>query len=329
MDSNRVNVVGWYNKKNCGDESYKEAFPKLFPQYDFVFSDCIVKDADAYVIGGGDVLTKKLLQSFAKVDKPKHIMSVTVSEDFDPELLKGYRTIIVRDKNSRERLEKIGIDVLMYPDFSFCLDYNKERGHALVQELFAANKHDLYHKKIGIVINGHLLPPYGASAFEQSRFERFAFDLAIAIDQIPASFVFIPFSTKQPWDDRISNGIVASRCKWWRKNAIFFSELGVTNTLDILSSCDAVISTRLHSSIFSTATEVPFVDITHNHKNKYFLETIGYQKNSIGFADFNSTKMVSLTKGLISDTNNSEEIGSIASMNKFLLNELKKNMLIT
>jgi len=329
MDSNRVNIVGWYNRKNCGDESYKEAFPRLFPQYDFVFSDCPVKDADAYIIGGGDVLTKKLLQTFTAIDKPKHIMSVTVSEDFDSQLLKGYRTIIVRDKNSRERLLKSGVDSLLYPDFSFCLDYNKERGHALVQKLFAANKHELYHKKIGIVINGHLLPPHGASAFEQSRFERFAFDLSIAIDQTPASFVFIPFSTKQPWDDRISNGIVASRCKWWKKNAIFFDDLSVTDTLDIISSCDSVISTRLHSSIFSTATEVPFIDITHNHKNRYFLETIGYQKNSIGFADFSSTKMVSLAKNLLSDTNNNEEIGSIASMNKFLLNELKKNMLLT
>jgi len=329
MDSNRVNIIGWYNRKNCGDESYKEAFPKLFPQYDFVFSDCPVKNADAYIIGGGDVLTKKLLQSLLSIDKPKHIMSVTVSEDFSPDLLKGYRTIIVRDKNSRERLKKIGIEALLYPDFSFCLDYNKERGHALVQDLFTINKHELYQNKIGIVINGHILPPHGASAFEQSRFERFAFDLAIAIDQIPASFVFIPFSTKQPWDDRISNGIVASRCKWWKKNAIFFDDLSVKDTIDIVSSCNAFISTRLHSSIFSTATEVPFIDITHNHKNKYFLETIGYQKNSIGFTDFSSAKMVSLAKNLLSNSSNNEEIGSISSMNKFLLNELKKNMLLT
>lgn len=328
MDSNKINVVGWYNKKNSGDESYKKAFPKVFPNYSFVFTEQPIKDADAYIIGGGDILTDSLLKTFLKIEKPKHIMSVTVSKDFDSSLFKGFRTIIVRDINSQKTLLKNKVESIVYPDFSFALEHNKDNGSSIINSLFQKEKRDLYHKKIAIVINAHLLPPYGATAFEYARFERFAFDMAIGIDETPASFIFIPFSTKQPWDDRISNGIVASRCKWWKKNIIIFDEFSVQDTIDTISACDAVVSSRLHSSIFSATTEVPFVDITHSHKNRYFLKTINYEKASIGFSDFNPSKMTSMLKESINNKNKSEEIGSIASLNKLLLNELKKNMLL-
>jgi len=328
MDSNQINVVGWYNKRNCGDESYKEAFPKVFPNYSFIFTEQPIKNADAYIIGGGDVLTKKLLETFSKIDKPKHIMSVTVSQDFDKSLFNGFRTIIVRDKQSQKTLSKNKVDSLLYPDFSFALDYDKEKGEDIIKSLFQKDNRDLYGKKIAIVVNAHLLPTYGATAFENARFDRFAFDLAIGTDETPASFIFIPFSTKQPWDDRISNAIVANRCKWWKKNVIVFEEMSVQNIINIISACDGVVSSRLHSSIFSATTEVPFVDITHNHKNKYFLETIKYEKASIGFSDFNMLKMSSMLKSIINDKNKKEEIGSITSINKLLLNEIKKNMLL-
>ncbi len=329
MDSNTVNVVGWYSKSNCGDESYKLAFPKIFPDYNLVFSDWPIKDADAYIIGGGDILTTKLLDKFASINKPKHIMSVTVSKKQDKEKFNGFRTIIVRDQESVKRLSEIGVECLLYPDFSFILEGNKEKGASLIEEHFIKNRNDLYQKKVAIVINGHLVPPHGTTAYEQSRFDRFCFDLSIAIDETPASFIFVPFGTKQPWDDRISNGMVAVKCKWWKKNCMIYNELDVQETLDIISASDAVVSTRLHSSIFSCATETPFLDITHSHKNKYFLETIKYEKASIGYEDFNITKAKSILKNAIFNTEAKEEIGSLVSINKLLLGELNKRIILT
>jgi polysaccharide pyruvyl transferase WcaK-like protein len=329
MDSNKINVVGWYGKKNTGDESYKLAFPKIFTNYEFIFSENPIENADGYILGGGDVLTTKILEKFTKINKPKHIMSVTVSKNFDKNLLEGFRTIVVRDEASRNRLTNLNINPILAPDFSFILEYDRENGKRIIENLFSKEKHDLYNKKIAIIVNGHLVPPHGATAFEQSRFDRFAFDLSIGIDETPASFIFIPFGFKQPWDDRIANSIIASKCKWWKKNIICYEEMKVQEILDIISACDGVVSSRLHSSIFSAATEVPFIDITHNHKNKYFLETIKYEKASIGFIDFNLNRLTNMLKNIIHNTSASEEIGSIVSINKIILNELNKNILLS
>jgi polysaccharide pyruvyl transferase WcaK-like protein len=329
MGGNQVNVVGWYGKRNCGDESYKLAFPCVFPEYEFVFSDQPIEKADAYILGGGDILNNSLLAKFQNIKKPKHVMSVTASSKIEKKMLDGFRTIIVRDTASHANLKSIGVDALLYPDFSFALSYNKERGAQLIKSFFDKEKHDLYDKKVVVVMNGHMVPYHAAPAYEYARLDKLCYDLAISLDQTPASFIFIPFGTKAPWDDRLPNGIVASRCKYWKKNVMVYDELGVQDILDMISGSHAVISSRLHSSIFSATCERPFVDITHSHKNRYFLETIGYKKASIGYDSFNSTQMTTMLKHAIFDRNAAEEIGSIVSLNKFLLTGLSKSILLT
>lgn len=329
MDSNKmnkVNVVGWYNQRNAGDESYKISFPMLFPDYQFTFSEKILDEYDIYILGGGDCLNENILNKFSKITKPKHIMSVTVSKEFDPKLFDNYKNIIVRDEESCRLLSKIGIKSELYPDFSVCLEYSAYRGNRLINWMYNRDGHDLYNKKIAIVINSHLLPLHNSPSYENSRFEKFANDLAITIDNVPASFIFIPFSTKQPWDDRISNGIVSHKCKWWKKNITILNEMTVRDTIDILSACDACISSRLHSSIFSAITEVPFIDVSHSHKNKYFLNTIKYEKASFGYIDYNPVKSISYLKELLIDDTKSYEIGSIMSLHKLMLKEMQKRI---
>jgi len=293
--SDCINVVGWYNKKNCGDESYKEAFRKVFPNRNFVFSTTPINDASAYIIGGGDVLTEDLLKRFASIDKPKHIMSVTISKEFDKSLFDNFKTIIVRDLESQSKLHKIGIESALYPDFAFSLTYNRDNGKRLIQDLFQKENRDCYEKIVAIIINGHLLPPRECSLVTKTKFDNFLYEVALALDNVAASFLFIPFGTKEPWDDRVCNSMVGSKCKYWKKNLISYNEYSVQDTIDIISACDGVISTRLHSSIFSVLCEVPFVDITHNHKNKAFLQTIGQSQKSI---EYSETTINSLTNAI-------------------------------
>src|SRR5207249_4018803 len=101
-------------------------------------------------------------------------------------------------------------------------------------------------------------------------FTKFSYDLAWVSDNTACSFVFMPFGTEMPHDDRTSNAFVSSRIKFWQKNSVIYDKLTVQETLDLVSACDAMISTRLHSSIFSVLAGVPLLDVTHNHKNKWF-----------------------------------------------------------
>ena len=71
---NNILVLGWYGKHNIGDESYKLAIPKLFPEASVTFSDYIdkklIEKNDQFIMGGGDIISPKFLQEFNKINKP-------------------------------------------------------------------------------------------------------------------------------------------------------------------------------------------------------------------------------------------------------------------
>ncbi len=328
MDSNKVNVVGWYNKKNVGDESYKLSFKNIFPNYDFTFSENPIKGHSAYILGGGDIVTEQNLKKFINIQEPKHIMSVTISSNIEPNLLKPFRNIIVRDNKSQEKLKNIGFDSFLFPDFGFCLSGDESAGNEIIKKQFENSSSDLYAKKIAIVVNSHILPTYTCESHIKSRFDKFCYDLAITIDQTPASFVFVPFGTKMPWDDRITNAAVHSKCKYWKKNSVFFEELSFQSILDIFSACDAIVSTRLHSSIFSISCEKPFLDITHSHKNSQLLETLSLKELSINYNEYSTEKGSLFIKHLLNNNEVKNKVSSINSMNLYALSNLKSKIII-
>ena len=66
MDRAKIGVVGWYGHGNIGDESYRLSFPKVFPQYDFVFTEKVQEPfMPAYVLGGGDIIS--MIPRFAEM----------------------------------------------------------------------------------------------------------------------------------------------------------------------------------------------------------------------------------------------------------------------
>lgn len=292
----KIHTVGWYGCNNLGDESYKLSFPILFPEHSFTFSQKLVP-ADAYIVGGGDVVHGrylKLLQS----EKNKHIMSATLSNVVD---IKDYKSIALRDLRSMEFSKKCGVKAELIPDFAFAFTSNAARGKQLIDQIFAAEGQERYERVIATTINGFLLPSHNTLDRESQHFHNLSYELSHAIDFTSASFIFLPFGSEMPTDDRIANMWISSKCKFHKKNLCVLNRLSVQDTLDIMAASDAVVSTRLHSSIFSCVAGVPFIDITHNHKNESFLETIGY-KNSIPYRGFSSIKFLEMISSILSDS---------------------------
>lgn len=286
MDRYRVNVLGWYDHANCGDEAYKLAFPNLFPEYDFTFSDRVLDGFDGYVLGGGDTVNEFFLNSLLSINRPKQILSATIPDNIDPSLFKQFRVIGARDNDSLKTLSSKGLKGTYTPDFGLRLTGNAENGKRIIQEVFREENHELYSKVVGVVINSHLAPQHGSLAFDYARFEHFCYEMAKLMDHTCASFLFIPFGYRMPWDDRAANAMMANRCKFWKKNTVVYRSLTVSETLDVVSGLDALISTRLHSSIFACSNRTPFLDITHNHKNKRLLDTLNYSEASILYNSF-------------------------------------------
>lgn len=304
MKKPTICVTGWYDHGNCGDESYKISFCNIFPHYEFIFSDQIIDNCDGYILGGGDVVTSHVLQNFQKISKPKHILSAAIPDSVDLNCLLNFQTIGTRDKESWIKLLNSKISAIYTPDFGFTLKGDPFKGKSIITNLFKNEKHDLYSKTIGIIINAHLIPTNDSNANKFIKFEHFCMDLSAMIDDTCASFVFIPFGYDMPWDDRATNSIIASRCKFWKKNIVIYDKLSIQQTLDIIASLDMIISTRLHSTIFSISNNIPFLDITHNHKNKNILQDNDLLNYSINYKSFSKDFGIKYVTNILKDSTN-------------------------
>jgi polysaccharide pyruvyl transferase WcaK-like protein len=320
----KVGVVGWYGHNNVGDEAYKSAFPKLFPQCDFVFAESPTDDIETWILGGGDVVTSSNVEAFRPLKK-KHIMSATVSRPYD---LTGFGTVAVRDYRSVETIKSRGAGRVLYvPDFAFALSGDAARGRRLITSQFEKDGADLYSKVVVVVINGYLAGEHSVVAKNYSTFQTVSFQLAEVADNTSASFFFVPFGCGMPTDDRVTNGWVAGKCKFWQKNAVAYNPLSVQDALDVMAAADAVVSTRLHSSVFSCVCGTPFIDVTHNHKNERFLETIEWNEYSADYRGFDTMSVMASLEDMLSRRGElAEKLTAISRRQKLLLAEFAQGV---
>lgn len=277
----KINVLGWYNHGNIGDESYKLSFPIIFPNHEFIFSDKLKGNEEIVILGGGNVLSEHFLHLLNKVNCKKLCMSVGVTEFKEINCEKIY----VRDINS---LNLIPNSIYM-PDFAFALKPNAENGKNLIKNIFKDN--ELWNRLILCIPNAHLVDTLNSLSRDNITYQNFCYNFAKFVDETPASFLFMPFGRQMPWDDRVVCGNIASKCKFWKKNVVLFDQISVQDSLDIIAACDLVVSQRLHGSIFSCLSSVPFIDISHHDKNKSFLKTIKKENVMMDYWKFSKEKL--------------------------------------
>ncbi len=273
-------VYGWYGHGNIGDESFKLAFQKIYPQHSFYFTDTDkdfqLKEYDLCILGGGDIVCKQNLDKIKKIKCPKIALSVTITKNSLSKDIEILDYIYVRDIYSKQLLIEYGYTNCDYiPDVSLVLEPNKEVGKKLIDKYFKESKSDQYSNVCTLIVNAHLLPTPGSPSKLKNNFYKFVDDLVEFMDTTPMSFLLVPYSTSYPWDDRVTNSLVNSQCKYFNKNAVIFDKLDVQETLDIISASDLVITTRFHGLIFGLAAQVPTITISSHDKNTYFLNTIG------------------------------------------------------
>ncbi len=324
----KVTVLGWYGHNNCGDEAYKIAFPMILPDYDFRFTETITAEDDnaiSIVLGGGDVLQKSFFEQLAKTSKPKHALSVNLlNNEKLPMVLQTFKQIYVRNFVNLTNFSSNGHVVGCLPDFTFILEPCPVRGKQLIQKLFKRQHADQYEKVVIAVINSYLTVGSSPKAKDHVTFDKFAWDMAGLMDNTSASFLFIPFGSSMPCNDRIPNSAVYSRCKYWKKNVVVYDELSVQDTLDIFSAADASLCSRLHASVFSTIGGTPFIDMKHHDKTRLFLEFIDRKDWSVNYWRCNFDKIESLLNQFLSQKDHREGLLEISRNNRNLLVKAKE-----
>lgn len=302
-----LSVLGWYDHGNVGDEAFKLAFPKVLQGHNLTFSERLPdKDADMIILGGGDVLYPPFTKHLkGKPDVRQRAMSLSLMSNSDLDYIDKFEKVFVRDYRSLEVAKNYNPvlpreKVTYLPDFTFALTPDKVMGRSLLRKMFAAEGHELYEKVVVCVISAYIaFTGPQALGRDLTTFLDVTQKIATVADRTPASFVFLPFSTKPPWDDKMPGSWVASRCKFYRKNFAVWQRLGVQDTLNIIAAADAVVSSRLHSTIFSTISGVPFIDLTHHAKNKGFVETVEKTNWSVPLWDFSLSRFQGLVEQFI------------------------------
>jgi polysaccharide pyruvyl transferase WcaK-like protein len=319
----RINVIGWYGHRNIGDESYKLSFPRVFPEHDFIFSEKPLIGVEGYILGGGDIISEDYLNALTEY-KNKHIMSVTLSST--NKSLTDFSTIAVRDIRSVNNAAASGVHAMYVPDFAFALSPNPDRGKELIRGIFKNAGHDQYSKVISVVVNAHLMPDHAGYARDLFAFQHFTSELGKCMDETSASFLMLPFGRGMPWDDRTANSWAVSRCKWWKKNVCVYEDLSVQDTLDIIAASDAMISTRLHSTIFACLSCTPFVDVTHGHKNLGFLEATSLTKHSMPYMGIESKSLMDKLKTLMGNAEVKSELAKVKIKQRTVLSGFAKDV---
>jgi polysaccharide pyruvyl transferase WcaK-like protein len=298
----KILVNGWYGHQNLGDESYKESFRLFWPQHDLVFSDSFRKTEtgfDAQIVGGGDIIRPELLRNvFKRSDIPAIAMSVTITEQSLCPELSMFSRIVVRDVMSLSLLEKYGITKIvpcsMIPDASIVLKGRPDVGKSIIRRMFLENGLDEPYKNVHVVaLNAHLLFGSNATIKNGMYFDILKYVIAEIADETNASFVFMPYSVSNPWDDRIPNSLAVAHTKWWKKHLVIWEKLPIQQSLDIISAADFMITTRFHGLIFGVGNNVPTLPISFHDKTKGFCDTV-----DITPLDYYNTTTESLRKAI-------------------------------
>jgi len=174
--------------------------------------------------------------------------------------------ITVRDNHSKELLENLGVvkpSIYVNSDPVFLLKKkninNIIDSHPFIQELINSDNRPL----IGVSVR-----EYKSNGSDSKRIFAQAADYLIENYQV--KIIFLPFKFDE--DVHISEEILSLMKN---KAEVLKIKLEPEELLSVLSRLSLVIGVRLHSIIFSSMANTPFIAFNYDPKVKYFVEDLG------------------------------------------------------
>jgi polysaccharide pyruvyl transferase CsaB len=309
----KIMISGYYGFNNTGDEailkSMVRAFKKKIPQIEITvlsqsplqtsqtsqvkainrlhLIDIIrwLRDTDLFISGGGGLLQDStgkgwsilyylgliLVAKIFKVSVMIYAQGIgPVNKQINKKLIKWILNkvdlITVRDNFSKELLENLGVvkpSIYVNSDPVFLLK-KKNINHTIdsypyIRELINSDNHPL----IGISVR-----ECKSNRLDSKRI--FAQVADYLIENYKAKIIFLPFKFDE--DVRISEKILSLMKN---KAEILKIKLEPEELLSVLSRLSLVVGVRLHSIIFSSMANIPFIAFNYDPKVKYFLEDLG------------------------------------------------------
>ena len=309
----KIMISGYYGFNNTGDEAILKsmvgAFKKKIPQIKITVLSrsplqtsqtyqvkainrlhlidimLCLRDTDLFISGGGGLLQDStgkgwsilyylgliLAAKIVKVPVMIYAQGIgPVNKQINKKLIKWILNkvdlITVRDNPSKELLENLEVlkpSIYVNSDPVFLL--NKKNissvidSHPFIQEMINSDNRPL----IGVSVR-----EYKGNGLDSKRI--FAQAADYLIENYKAKIIFFPFKFDE--DVHISEEILSLMKN---KAEVLKIKLEPEELLSVLSRLSLVVGVRLHSIIFSSIANIPFVAFNYDPKVKYFVEDLG------------------------------------------------------
>jgi len=309
----KIMISGYYGFNNTGDEAILKsmvgAFKEKVPQIKItVLSQSplqtsqvykvkainrlhlidilrCLRNTDLFISGGGGLLQDStgkgwsilyylgliLVAKIVKVSVMIYAQGIgPVNKQINKKLVKWILNkvdlITVRDNPSKELLENLGVlkpSIYVNSDPVFLLKKknlnNVIDSHPFIQQLINSDDRPL----IGVSVR-----EYKGNGLDSKRI--FAQVADYLIEKYKAKIIFFPFKFDE--DVHISEEILSLMRN---KAEVLKIKLEPEELLSVLSRLFLVVGVRLHSIIFSSMANIPFIAFNYDPKVKYFVEDLG------------------------------------------------------
>jgi polysaccharide pyruvyl transferase WcaK-like protein len=269
--SKTILVVGQYSKSNMGDELFKDAFWKILPNHNLIFTDCINlshKNIDAIIFGGGSFLEFPIdgidEKVFANLTLPIFYIGVGAETDIHPDhqaLMKRAKLIALRSGSKFEVIKAFNPNTTIIPDLVY----------ALYDPAFVVPKTTSSAKRILLLPNISCVPKYSDAAWKHNAWQHFKFEFAQVLDTLIDDGYAIDYMPMSTDTNNLDDCAMIEIRNLMHKGKLLseryrYHSPDIKDIIRLFSQYGTVISQRFHGLVLAEMSHTPYLSIAHHDK---------------------------------------------------------------
>lgn len=264
----KVLAYGWYRKGNVGDDLFEDAFHKLFPEFEFIFTDEITEgllsETDAVFFGGGSFLFSAPLIDVNLLPKlkEKKIFYIGMGAETDihqihQDLIKIAKLVCIRS-NDLEKISKLNSNVMLIPDLVYFL-----QDSSLIKESEG--------KTVLIFPNISVVPSYKDKYWRHTSWLYFKSEFAQSLENIINTgwdIKFLSMCNNSKQNDAWAAHEIINHLDSRDRATVVPTGNNFAEIATEVSKHKIIITQRFHGIILSQLLRKPCVSIFHHDKLK-------------------------------------------------------------
>jgi len=272
-----VEVLGWYNRGNAGDEFFRGSLRSLLGR-DLSFVSEVGVVTQPCILGGGDVIKPAYLSQVSD-GRPVYLIGVGVSYESEVDLLREVNVagVIARSAEDQADFVRNGVDAVLAPDLAW-LQF------PTVSQMCMNAREDLDPSEVCFLFADDIsASSFLTDARELSHWEAYKWRMAEVMDHMRlfANPATLPLSSSHGHYDQRTALDVASRMRnfWDCRNVEYVADLD--ELLVALSGFKAIVSMKLHGLILGILAGTPVVNIGASQKTHRLMRSVGLAEYSV------------------------------------------------